>query len=372
MDSIRRLVVSVRPELERAAPYEPGESLDAFSARVGIPVERLIKLNSNENPYGPSPRVREALGAYAAYHRYPDPAAPALRPALEAYTGVPAAHLVFSNGSNELIPLLWRMFLGPGDGVLLCPPTFSLYALATALCGGTLVSVPRRPDDSADPAAMRAALRPDTRIIVLCSPNNPTGTSMPPADIEVLLDTGRIVVVDEAYIEFTGDRERFSVARLVPHYDNLVVLRTFSKWAGLAGLRLGYGLLPTWMIPHLQKLQLPFEVNVAAQIAAVETLADLEYMRRNIALIVAERSRVYDLLAAQPYLCPLPSATNFLLASLSDDRVHISDVRAALESEGILVRFYRSTDLARAFRVSIGLPADTEALARALGKIQLG
>jgi len=123
------------------------------------------------------------------------------------------------------------------------------------------------------------------------------------------------------------------------------------------------------MIPHLLKLQLPFEVNVAAQIAAVETLADLEYMRRNIALIVAERSRVYDLLAAQPYLCPLPSATNFILAALSDARIHINDVRAALESEGILVRFYRSKDLERAFRVSIGLPADTEALARALGKI---
>jgi len=181
MESIQRAVIPVRPEVERAALYEPGESLDAFSARVGIPVERLIKLNSNENPYGPSPRVRVALGAYAHYHRYPDPAAPALRPALEAYTGVPAAHLALGNGSNELIPLLWRMFLGPGDGVLLCPPTFSLYALATDLCGGTLVSVPRRPDDSVDPAAMRAALRPDTRIIVLCSPNNPTGTPcLPP------------------------------------------------------------------------------------------------------------------------------------------------------------------------------------------------
>ncbi len=370
MQSMKCVAVSVRPELERVAPYEPGESLEAFSARVGIPVERLIKLNSNESPYGPSPRVLAALGSYTRYNLYPDPAAPRLRGALEAYTGVSKEHIFLSNGSNELIQLLWQVFLGPGDSVLLCPPTFSLYATATSICGGALVTVPRRPDCSVDIAAVRAALRPDTRIIILCSPNNPTGNPVPVADIEALLDTGRLVVVDEAYIEFTNDAESFSAARLVPRYDNLVVLRTFSKWAGLAGLRLGYGLFPTWIIPHLQKLQLPFEVNVAAHIAALETLADLEYVRRNIALIVAERARVYDLLAAQPFLRALPSEANFILAALSDEGVQLGDVRAALEAEGILVRFFRTPDLARAFRVSIGTPSDTEALARALAKIQ--
>ncbi|HEY7349939.1 MAG TPA: histidinol-phosphate transaminase [Ktedonobacterales bacterium] len=370
MQSMKCAAVSVRPELERVAPYEPGESLAAFSARVGIPVERLIKLNSNENPYGPSPRVMEALGAYTRYNLYPDPAAPALRAALEQYTHVPNEYIFLSNGSNELIQLLWQAFLNPGDSVLLCPPTFSLYATVTSICSGTLATVPRRPDCSVDPEAIRAALRPDTRIIILCSPNNPTGNLMPLADIEALLNTGRIVVVDEAYIEFTNAMDCFSAAQLVPRYDNLVALRTFSKWAGLAGLRLGYGLFPPWMIPHLLKLQLPFEVNVAAHIAALETLADLEYVRDNITRIVAERARVYDLLAAQPFLCALPSEANFILAYLSDERVQISDVRAAMESEGILVRFFRAPDLARAFRVSVGAPADTEALARALAKIE--
>ncbi len=371
MQSVKCVAVPVRPELERVAPYEPGESLDAFSARIGIPVERLIKLNSNESPYGPSPRVLAALGSYTHYNLYPDPAAPVLRGALERYPGVSKEHIFLSNGSNELIHLLWQVFLGPGDGVLLCPPTFSLYATTTSICGGELVSAPRRADWSVDPEAVQAALRPDTRIIILCSPNNQTGNLVPVADIEALLKTGRIVVVDEAYIEFTADVERFSAARLVPQYDNLVVLRTFSKWAGLAGLRLGYGLFPPWILPHLLKLQLPFEVNVAAHIAAVETLADMDYVRHNIALIVAERSRVYDLLAAQPFLHPLPSEANFILAELTDERVQLSDIRAVMESEGILVRFFHAPELARAFRVSIGAPSDTEALARALSKITL-
>jgi histidinol-phosphate aminotransferase len=370
MQSVKCVRIPVRPELERVAPYEPGESLDAFSARTGIPVERLIKLNSNESPYGPAPRVLAALGSYAHYNYYPDPAAPVLRQALAAYTGVPVEHVFLSNGSNELIQLLWRVFLGPGESVALCPPTFSLYATVTALCDGALLTVPRRADYSLDPEAIKAALLPETRIIILCSPNNPTGNPVPLAEIEALLETGRLVVVDEAYIEFTDAMEELSASRLVPSYENLVVLRTFSKWAGLAGLRLGYGLFPTWIIPHLLKLQLPFEVNVAAHIAALETLADLENVRQKIARIIAERAHVYEVLAAQSFLQVLPSQANFLLAQLADARVQISDVRAALEAEGILVRFFRSPDLARAFRVSVGTPADTEALGHALATIR--
>jgi len=369
MQSVKCVNVPVRPELERVAPYVPGESLDAFSARVGIPVEQLIKLNSNESPYGPSPRVLAALGSYPHYNLYPDPAAPVLRPALATYTGVPVEHIFVSNGSNELIQLLWQVFLGPGDSVALCPPTFSLYTTATTVCGAATINVPRRPDFSIDPEAIRAALLPQTRIIMLCSPNNPTGNPVPLTDIETLLETGRIVVVDEAYIEFS-DLALLSAAHLVPHYENLIVLRTFSKWAGLAGLRLGYGLFPTWIIPHLLKLQLPFEVNVAAQIAAVETLLDLDSVRQKIALIVAERARLEQVLAAQPFLHTLPSQANFLLAYLAEERLEISDIRAALESAGILVRFFRTPELARAFRVSVGTSADTDALARALATIR--
>jgi histidinol-phosphate aminotransferase len=352
------------------APYVGGESLDAFSARTGIPVERLIKLNSNENPYGPSPRVLASLGNYARYHRYPDPASPALRAALAAYTGVPAEAIFLSNGSNELIQLLWRVFIGPGESVAICPPTFSLYTSVTTLCGGQVIEVPRAADGNVDPQAVRAALRPQTRVIMLCSPNNPTGEWVPLEIVEDLLDTGRLVVVDEAYIEFAGLHK--SAARLVAQHDHLVVLRTFSKWAGLAGLRLGYGLFPQWIVPHLLKVQPPFEVNAAAHIAALESLADLEWLQRNIALLVAERERMRAQLGALPFLHVRPSETNFLLASLTDERVQAGTLRAALEAAGILVRFYHSPGLERSCRISVGTPSDTDALLRALGTIQPG
>ncbi len=350
------------------APYVGGESLDAFSARTGIPVERLIKLNSNENPYGPSPRVLAALGDYARYHRYPDPASPALRAALAAYTGAPAETIFLSNGSNELIQLLWRVFIGPGESVVLCPPTFTLYTTVTALCGGQVIEVPRAANGSVDPQAIRAALRPQTRVIMLCSPNNPTGEWVSLEIVEDLLETGRLVVVDEAYIEFAGLHK--SAARLVAGHDNLVVLRTFSKWAGLAGLRLGYGIFPQWVIAHLLKVQPPFEVNAAAHIAARESLADLEYLRENIKRLVAERERLYQLLSALPFLAVRPSETNFLLAALTDARIQPRDLRATLEAAGILVRFYNAPGLERSCRISVGTPADTDALLGALANVQ--
>ena len=360
----------MRPEVERLAPYVGGESLDAFSSRTGIPVERLIKLNSNENPYGPSPLVLAALGDYARYHRYPDPASPALRAALAAYTGVPAESVFLSNGSNELIQLLWRVFVGPGESVAICPPTFSLYTTVTTLCGGQVIEVPRAADGNVGLQAIRAALRPQTRVIMLCSPNNPTGEWVPLEIVENLLDTGRLVVVDEAYIEFAGLHK--SAAPLVTQHDNLVVLRTFSKWAGLAGLRLGYGLFPQWIVAHLLKVQPPFEVNAAAHIAALESLADLERLQQNIRLLVQERERMYQLLNALPFLHTRPSETNFLLASLTEERVQPRALRAALEAAGILVRFYNSPGLERSCRISVGTPSDTDALLAALATIQPG
>ncbi|HEX9414908.1 MAG TPA: histidinol-phosphate transaminase [Ktedonobacterales bacterium] len=363
--------LQVRPEIADVEEYVPGESLDAFSARTGVPIERLIKLNSNESPYGPSPRVAAALGAFTRYNLYPDPAGTALLHTLSAYAGVDRSHLVLSNGSNELIALLWRVFLAPGDSVVTCPPTFSLYATAGTLCGAQTLSVARGPDYAVDVEAVRAALRPQTKLIVLCSPNNPTGNLVPRDDVLALLDTGRIVVVDEAYVEFAGDDAlAASPIALVPEHDNLVILRTFSKWAGLAGLRLGYGVFPTWLVPHLRKLQLPFEVNLAAHIAAHETLADLPLMRARIAEVVAERERLATLLAAQPYLQVTPSRGNFILAELTHPSVSMAAFRATMEAAGILLRYYRTPDLARHVRVTVGTAAHTAALARVLDTIR--
>jgi histidinol-phosphate aminotransferase len=368
-------IVQVRPELAQVEDYVPGESLAAFSARTGVPVDRLIKLNSNESPYPPSPRVSQALGEHDRYNLYPDPEGTALIAELAAYTGISPEHIVLSSGSNELITKLWSAFLSRGDSVLTASPSFSLYTTATTLAGGGTLAVPRRTDYELDVPAMLAALRDDTKIIVLCSPNNPTGNLVARADMEALLATGRIVVVDEAYIEFAGDDALAnSPIPLVAQYPNLVVLRTFSKWAGLAGLRLGYGVFPTWIVPHVRKLQLPFEVNLAAHIAAHETLRDLPLMRERITELVAERHKLFAVLSGQPYLRVFPSRGNFLLADVTDSRLSIAELRSRMEADGILLRYFRTPDLARHVRITVGTAEHTAALGRVLAEIgeQLG
>ena len=363
-------IVQVRPEIARVEDYIPGESLEAFSARTGVPMDRLVKLNSNESPYPPSPRVSQALGQHTLYNLYPDPDGRALVAALASYTGVAPEHLILSSGSNELITKLWSAFLSPGDSVLTASPTFSLYTTATTLAGGETIAVPRLGDYELDVPAMLAALRDDTKLIVLCSPNNPTGNLVSRADMEALLQTGRIVVVDEAYIEFAGeDALAGSPITLVSRYPNLVVLRTFSKWAGLAGLRLGYGAFPTWLVPHIRKLQLPFEVNLAAHIAAHATLEDLPLMRERIAGLIAERERLFAVLAGQRYLRVTPSRGNFLLAEITDPRLSVADFRAAMEADGIILRYFRTPDLARHVRITVGTGEHTDALARVLVRV---
>src|SRR5438046_9499725 len=183
--------VGVRPELESMTTYQPGESLMAFSARTGIPIHCIIKLNSNESPYGPVPSAIEALGDYKNYNNYPDNDATILRAALSDYTGLGSSHIVLSHGSNELINLLWHIFLAVGDTIICCPPTFSLYTSVTTLCGAYVLEVPRTPDYEVDVDSIIAALTPETKMIILCSPNNPTGNPIAEADLLALLDTVR-------------------------------------------------------------------------------------------------------------------------------------------------------------------------------------
>lgn len=364
-------MVHVRPELDRLAEYIPGESLEAFSERTGIAVDRLIKLNSNESPYGPAPAVLQALGDHRAYNNYPDTNATALRAALSTYTGLDSRYIVLSHGSNELINLLWHIFLSVGDTIICCPPTFSLYTFITTLCGAYVVEVPlalTTLDYEVDVEGILAALTPETKLIVLCSPNNPTGNPICEEDILALLDTGRIVVVDEAYVEFSQQPRGF--AHLVPHYPNLVVLRTFSKWAGLAGLRVGYGLFPEWIVDYLRRAQCPFEVNVAGHIAAIETLRNREYVQDKVRRIVEERERLFTLLARQSYLEPIPSQGNFILARVDDEEVKMEQVRRAVEAHGILLRYFNHPYLRNFLRVTVGLPEHTDVLARALDTVK--
>ncbi len=359
--------VHVRPELDRMAEYIPGESQEAFSARTGIPSDKLVKLNSNESPYGPAPQVLQALADHANYNHYPDTESRALRSALAAYTGVDGRHIVVSHGSNELINLLWHIFLSVGDNIICCPPTFTLYTFITTFCGAYVIEVPRTEDYELDVEAILKALTPETKLIILCSPNNPTGNPVSEQDVQALLETGRIVMVDEAYVEFS-DHPR-GLAHLVPQYHNLIVMRTFSKWAGLAGLRIGYGLFPEWIVTYMRRAQCPFEVNVAGHIAAIETLKHLDYTLERVRLVVAERERLCKMLISHPYLEPIPSQGNFILVRVDEEEIKMEQLRAAVERYGILLRYFNHPYLSNYLRITVGLPEHTDVIARALADL---
>jgi histidinol-phosphate aminotransferase len=225
MDSLRL----VRPELLELLGYEPIEPVDVLAEELGIPADQIVKLDGNENPYGPSPRVKEALADFDLYHLYPDPEQRRVRRALADYLGLDSEHIVVGNGSDELLELIACLFLSPGDAAVNCVPTFGMYPFVSQIRGARVVEVPRREDFGLDVAGVQEAAEKGAKVIFLASPNNPSGNVMSAAELEAVLATGALVVVDEAYVEFS-DR---SFVGLVPQRDNLIVLRTFSKWAGL-------------------------------------------------------------------------------------------------------------------------------------------
>ena len=231
-----------------------------------------------------------------------------------------------------------------------------------------MIEVPRTSEFEIDVERVLAALTASTKLIVICSPNNPTGNPIAESDVLALLESGRIVVIDEAYVEFSQRPGGF--AHLVPHYRNLVVLRTFSKWAGLAGLRIGYGLSPEWIASYMLQAQCPFEVNVAGYIAAIETLTHLEHVLANVQRITQERERLFDMLKSQSYLTPFPSQGNFILACLEDVDVKIEQVRATVEEHGILLRYFQRPSMYNYFRATVGLPEHTDLLAQALARVR--
>ena len=350
----------IRRHLRDLKPYEPIDPVEVLAERAGIPAEQVIKLNGNENPYGCCPRVQRALAGANSYHIYPDPANRELRQLLEGYTGFGQEYIAAGSGSDELIDLILRLTLEPGDRVVNCPPTFGMYPFSTQVCGGEIVNVSRKPDYNIDVAAIEAAIDERTKVIFITSPNNPTGNLASEEDILRLLETGLLVVVDEAYYEFAG----VSVASLVSSHSNLIVLRSFSKWAGLAGLRVGYGIMPPQIRESIYQIKMPYNVTIAAQIAVRESLADMEYMRGRIEAIVAERERLFSKLKEQAILDPIPSQANFILCRvLQGDTLQI---KLSLQNRGIFIRHFDTPLLKNMIRISVGKPEHTDALVEAL------
>ncbi len=354
----------IRPDIARMASYQPVRPFEALSREIGIPPEQIIKLDANENPYGPSPRVREALAAYPWLHIYPDPQQTALREALAQYVGVPTAYILPGHGADELIDYLCRVLLEPGDAIIHCPPTFGMYAFDAVLNMGRVIAAPRREDFSLDLAAIeRAAAHPRAKILFLTSPNNPDGGLLTARELDRLLELPLWIVVDEAYIEFA---DAPSVAARVPHTPNLIVLRTFSKWAGLAGLRLGYGIFPLPLMEALWKFKQPYNVNVAATVAGLASLEDLDWLRDRVAALKKERERLYRALQNIPYLDPYPSQSNFVLCRVRGRSTR--ELHQALFRQGVIVRFYDKPGLRNFIRISAGLPQHTDRLLALLQK----
>jgi histidinol-phosphate aminotransferase len=357
----------IRPELLAMKGYAPIEPTDVLSRRTELSAGKIVKLDGNENPYGCSPKVCQALATYPYYHNYPDPEQRELRKALEEYTGLGYQHIVCGTGSDDLIDLILRLLLRPGDEVINCPPTFGMYPFSTDVCGGHLVDVPRTEDFSLDMTGVKKALTERTKVIFVASPNNPTGDTATEKGISELIDTGRVVVVDEAYFEFS---DNVTMANLVPAYPNLIVLRTFSKWAGLAGLRIGYGLLPIEIAGYLMKIKQPYNANAAAQAAVLASLADADYLRANVSRIVVERERLFGKLEELGWLRPYPSQANFILCSLREGNAQ--EIWQGLREKGIFVRYFDTPGVRDCLRITVGKAEDTDALLKALKEAKHG
>ena len=348
----------VRPQFRGFTGYSASTSPDTLEGKVEVSQRDIVKLNANENPYGCSPRVLKALAEKPEYHIYPDDGQQMLRRTIAKYAGFPAERIVAGHGSNSLIDYLVRLFVGPGDEVINFSPTFDLYRFSTQMYGGTLVNIPRDDNFNIDVTKTLSFVNEKTRLIFLATPNNPTGTVIGQGDIRRLLETGIPVIIDEAYYEFSGETSM----PLAAEFDNLIVLRSFSKWAGLAGLRVGYGVFPLRIAEYLMAIKIPHNVSAAAEIAVRESLADLDYLQSRIRDIVNERERLFTELKKIPFLTPFPSQANFIYCLVKDDQA--TALHDALERKGVLIRNFTTS-----VRISVGKPEQTDKLIRALRSI---
>ena len=366
MNSIEDLKDMMLPHIRRLKPYQGVDPMEVIAERAGIPADQVIRLNGNENPYGPSPRVNEALGSFQFYNHYTDPEQRKLRSILSKYLGAPEERIVAGNGSDELIDLLLRMFLGPGENIIIPSPTFGMYSFTADICGGEAISVPSDENFELNVEAMVTAMTAKTKAVFLASPNNPSGNIASSSQIRALLETGRLIVVDETYYEFCGQ----SVMPLMEEYPNLVILRTFSKWAGLAGLRIGLGVMQEELAKTMISMKPPYNVNTAAEVALTASLEDTSVLLDRVKAIVIERERMMGLLQKIPGIKAWPSQANFILFSLPEGQgQRIFD---GLCSRGIFLRYFDTPQLKDYIRSSVGLPHETDAVVAALTELVEG
>lgn len=347
-----------RPSVLSQPVYQPGKPIEYVARELGLDPAGIIKVASNENPFGPSPRaVEAATRALAQGALYPDGGCFELRRRLASLHGLGPDQFVVGNGSNELIELLGHVFLGPGDEVVMANPAFVVYKLVTLLFGATPVEVPLR-DWTHDLAAMAAAVTPRTKLVCVCSPNNPTGTANSGQELESFvrsLPEHVVVVIDEAYAEYLENPP--DLKPLIREGRNLICLRTFSKIHGLASLRVGYGYAGSELCGLLNRVRQPFNVNAIGQAAALAALDDREFpdrcRRLNLEGLEQLRSGLVELGFEF-----VPSVANFLLVKVENG----PDCFSALQQGGVIVRPMVPYGLPHWLRVSVGTSGQNKSL----------
>lgn len=364
-------MILTRPCLKEVSPYFPGKPIREVQRELGL--KEVLKLASNENPLGPSPKALKVLKAYAGEtHLYPEGASPILRQALAKKLGTDPFHLVIGNGSDEIIRLLCEAVLSPEDEVVVSQYGFIRFKQQSLLMGAKVIEVPMT-DFRHDLKTMASAASPRTKILFLASPNNPTGTYNTRSEVVELLKAvpvSCLVVLDEAYYHYAAQEMDYpeSVPGLVRRHPNLVVLRTFSKVYGLAGVRVGFGVADPELVGWLDRIRMPFNVNSLGQEAALAALSDSAFVRRTVSLTLRARERLAADLRGLGFEVPDSSANFLFVRSKFPGRTLFKQ----LVKRGVIVRPLDEYGLAHHCRITVGTPAQNQILLRRLGEILKG
>jgi len=357
------------PHLEGLDRFEAGKPISEVQRELGL--THVVKLASNENPLGPSPMAVEAAGAaLAEVNRYPDPQATALRAALSAHLRMPVSKIVAGNGSVEIVDLIARAFLGPGDNAVISEHGFVRFRQIVAAHNHGVRHVPMR-EWTHDLAAMGRAIDGRTRLVFVANPNNPTGTWNARAEVEALaaaLPPGCLLVLDQAYLEYADDPDYPDGIDLVRRGAPVIVTRTFSKVYGLGGLRAGYAVADPEVLEALLVIREAFGTSVVAQAGAAAALRDVEHVRRTVALNAVERPRLARALADRGFRA-LPSIANFVTF---DTGTSGREVFRRLLARGVIVRPLEPYDMPSWLRVSVGTPEENDAFLAALDAVLPG
>lgn len=360
------MAIKIPDYIDKISPYVAGKPIDEVEREYGI--SDSIKLASNENPLGPSPKAMAAMqSAVSKAHRYPDEPGYGLLNRLSLHLDIPPEQIIVGNGSDEILGLLSTALLQPGDEVIIPKPSFLMYTIVAQTAGADQVLVPLK-EMTVDLDGILSRVTSKTRLIFICNPNNPTGTIVTRSEFKRFLDAlpnDVVVVVDEAYADFVRDSRFSSGLAFLERSTPVVTMRTFSKAYGLAGLRVGYGVMPIEMADLLNKVRMPFNVNSLAQTAAAAALDDAVFLNQTVELVHKGLDDLYAELEKRRMRF-FPSQANFFLIDVARDA---NGVFEAMLRQGVIVRSMKSYGYPQYIRINVGLPEENQRFLTALDQV---